>query len=275
MARTIEEICNEILAEKANHSELSGLDSTSDTAIYKLWAYITAVCIWTLEKIYDAHKAEINAAIATKKPHGLMWYREKALQFQYGVDLLPNSEVYNNAGLNESQINLLRIVKYAAVTEVDGKLRIKVAKIVANDLTQLAPGELAAFTNYISRIKDAGVRIKPESLPADALQLGLDIWYNPLVLKSDGTRIDGGNSKPVEDAVKAFLKQLPFNGEYSNTRLVDYLQTVDGVVLPVINYALARYGLFPFASIDEKYIPDAGYLRVSPADLTINYREYV
>jgi hypothetical protein len=79
----------------------------------------------------------------------------------------------------------------------------------------------------------------------------------------------------VKDRILSYLNQLPFNGEFANTRLVDYLQPLDGIQFPVIKLSQAKHGLYPFINIDEKYIPDAGYLSIADADLVINYRPYV
>lgn len=275
MARTIDQIYQAIITQKNNTPELDALNSTSKAAVYNLFGYIIAVVMWTLENLFDLHKSEVDDTIATKKPHTVRWYRDKALLFQYGQNLIAETDRYANTGLNDQQIAAQKIVAQAAVTEIDGKLRIKVAKASGDDLVELLDEELNAFADYIGKIKDAGVKIITDSLPADALKLTLDIWYNPLVLTSTGARIDGAASEPVKDAIKAYLKNLPFNGEFSNTKLTDQLQAVEGVVFPVIKSSQAKYGLFPFSSIDEKYIPDAGYLRIADADLTINYRQYV
>jgi hypothetical protein len=127
----------------------------------------------------------------------------------------------------------------------------------------------------MGRVKDGGVKLIVDSLPPDSLKLDIDIFYDPLILNDQGQRIDGNANQPVPDAIRAYLKLLPFNGEYANTRLTDKMQSVDGVVLPVIKTAWAKYGLFSFAIIDERYIPDAGYLRLDDANLTINWRAYV
>ena len=275
MARTIAEIHQSILVEKSFHQELDSLNSPSKVAIYNLWAYVTAVVMWTLENLFDLHKAEVDNIIATKKPHQLRWYREMALGFQFGQALIPDTGEYDNSGLSVQEVEQRRIIKQAAVTEVDGRLRIKVTKEVGGEFVPLDDAEYAAFKEYSGLRKDAGVRITVDSLPADLLKLELDIWYDPLVLRSDGSRIDGADQQPVKAAIKNYLKNLPFNGEFANSRLVDVLQQVDGVRYPVIRTSQDKYGLLPYTQIDEKYIPDAGFLRIDELELKINYRENV
>lgn len=67
MARTIEEIQAEIYREKENYEELNELNSTSKTALWRLWIYIVAVAIWSLEKLFDLHRADINERIRVQK----------------------------------------------------------------------------------------------------------------------------------------------------------------------------------------------------------------
>jgi hypothetical protein len=148
---------------------------------------------------------------------------------------------------------------------------MKVAKL-GTDLEPLAAGELTAFRAYMARVKDAGVSLQIDSLVADKLKLELDVYYNPLILNSIGQRIDGSDLEPVKNAITKYLQNLPFNGVFVLTYLVDELQKVDGVTIPKVKVAQAKYGLFPFTSINELYQPDSGYLRFEvPGDLVLNY----
>ncbi len=274
MARELTIIQEEIIEQLArNNITVTG----SRTSIRRIWTYVVAFCIWTLEKLFDTHVEEVKRIIETQKPHRLQWYQDMALKFQYGQSLVQESESYANIGLDEEQIEAQKIIKVASVTELGGVLRIKVAKQGSNgELTELdETTELKAFEGYIEKVKDAGVKIICSSEPPDSLMLDLEIFYNPLVLTSEGARIDGNNDEPVKQAVDSYLANLPFNGEYANTRLVDALQKVEGVVLPVIKSAYAQYGSHSFLVVDERYIPDAGYLRIAPGKLTITYRPYV
>lgn len=52
MSRTLPEIQASIFKTKASLEELNGLTSTSKTAIWRLWVYIMAFCIYTLERLF-------------------------------------------------------------------------------------------------------------------------------------------------------------------------------------------------------------------------------
>ena len=275
MARTIDYWYNVIITQKQSTTELDVLDNTSKAANFNLWAYIVAFAMCVLDNLFDGHRTVVDADIAALKPHSVQWYQTLALSFQYGQDTIPGTDQYANTGLTADQVAAQKIIAQAAVTEIDGSLRAKVVKLVNGDYAELTGDELAAHTAFMNKQKDAGVKIIDQSLPPDGLKLTLDIFYDALILKSDGSRIDGRAATPVPDAISAYLKNLKFNGEYANTRLTDQLQLVDGVMLPVIKLAQAQYGGFAYTNIDEVYIPDGGYLRIPDGGLIINYRPYV
>lgn len=276
MARTIQEIYDQIVTAKNAQPELAALDSTSKVAIWALWAYVVAVCVWTLESLFDLHKASVDKAIADMKPHKRRWYRDKALAFQFGQALVTDEDYYDNTGLTSEAIAAMQIVKYAAVNEsADGNLRVKVATEVSGELAPLsiaAPDQLGPFTAYMNLIKDAGVKLVIESLPPDKLQLNIDIYYDPLVVDSTGGRLDGNSVKPVEIAISQYLKNLPFNGEFVLSALTDALQVTPGVVIPQIKFVNISYGGGVWTAVNARYVPYGGYLRIyNPADLIINY----
>jgi len=273
MARTIDEIQQSMLTAIAADATLSPVaTSTSKVAIFRLFTRIVATAIWTVEVLFDTLKAELNELLAALKPHSLRWYANKAKDFQYGYSLPIDTDKYDNTLLTDEEIEDSKIVKYSAVTEGDdGKLRIKVAKEVV-DLEPLAVGELSAFSEYMARIKDAGVRLLISSDTPDKLKLTLKIFYDPLILDSNGQRIDGSDLEPVQNAVKTYLKNLPFNGVFVLAYLVDALQAVDGVVIPHIESCSTSYAAFPFTTVNVQYLPDAGYLRFeNDADLILNF----
>lgn len=276
MAQTIDYWYQQIISRVKADPNLSGLNHTSQVADYKLWAYIVAVVIWSLDKVFDLHRADVDARLALLKPHTVTWYRNLALRFQYGQDLIADTDQYLNAGLDDAAIAAQKIVSQSAVVENDdGTMRMKVVKTVGGDYAQLTDPEKTAFAAYVKYCKDAGVRIFIDSLPPDGLKLFIDIYYNPLVLDATGQRIDGISATPVVDASNTYLKNLKFNGEFAKTRLMDQIQLVDGVELVKINSAQVQYGALPFSEVNERYIPDAGYLRVINEGYTINYIPYV
>ncbi len=276
MARTITEIQNELIAQVQVNATLAPLlNSTSKTAIWRLLTFVIATSVWTLETLFDIFKQDIDEKIAALKPHSLRWYAEKAKAFQYGYNLVVEADYYDNTGIADDVVEASKLVDYSAVVEKERGLRIKVATTVADDLAPLSNLQLTAFIAYMQRVKDAGVKLEITSTVSDSLKLTLDLYYNPLVLNSNGQRLDGEVSEPVQNATKSYLKNLPFNGVFVLQKLVDELQKVDGVNIVDIISAQAKYGALAYQSFSVKYVPDAGYLRfVDNADLIINFIAY-
>lgn len=268
MARTIQEIQTLILQAKAQEPALNELNSTSKVAVWRLWVYIIAVAIWSLEKLFDQHKADIDKRLAELKPHTARWYRSKALAFQYGFDLLPDSDKFNNQGHAEEAIEASKIVKYSAVIESknEGRLIVKIAGEQSEQLQPITEPQKQAFEAYLQEIKDAGVRLSVVNYQPDVLHLQMKIIYDPLVLDSNGQSILHA-TKPVETAIKDYLKRLPFNGELVLAHLIDALQQAEGVKIPHLVLAQSKNitiggGYGAFETIEISKIPTAGYFTI-------------
>ena len=281
MARSIASIQAEIITAKERSAELDTLSSTSKTAIWRLWTYVTATAIWTLENLLDRHKREVDQLLLTKKPHNLLWYKAKAEAFQFGKELKSGTDQYDNTGIDHAEIEKSRLVKHVAIVEnkESGWVRIKATKEVNGELQALsrkAPDELGALNKYMQLIKDAGVKLTVDSLPPDRLKMEIDIYYDAMVLDAEGDRLDGKAINPVKDTIKTYLRNLPFNGEFVLATLTDRLQETTGVMIPQIRHVAASYGERPFENVAVRYIPDAGYMRIydPKADLVINYIPY-
>lgn len=272
MAR-IDEIQELIIQDVQARPELEDLDSESVTAVWRLWTRIAAFFSELLEKIFNLHKTEVDNVIANLKPHSPLWYQNKALLFQYGSDLAEGLDTYDNTGLTEEQIEEQLIVAQAAVTEDGGILVVKIAREVDSELVPLTLEQYEAFTAYINEIKDAGVKLVILSFEPDKLILSVDVYYNPLILNATGQRIDLTNDTPVQDAAKAFLRNMPFDGLYVRDNHEEALKNVDGVVIAKVNVCqAARFDNLNFNNVDVKYQPYSGFMRLyDDTDLTINF----
>jgi len=224
MARTIAAIQASIITAKAADPTLSGLTSTSNSAIWLLWTWVVATCQWTLETLFDAHVAEVNTIIAAQKPHTLQWYAGMAKNFQYGDSLVADADYYNPV------VPAHQLVAYAACIEQLNYLQIKVAKLSSGTLAALASAELTAFTAYMHQVKDAGVRLVITSGAAEVLVTTINIFYDATIMKSDGTLLSTG-AAPIPVAIASYLNSIPFNGVFTYNNLVATLQAVPGVVI--------------------------------------------
>ena len=268
MARSIQDIQQLIYAQKAQEPALENLNSTSKVAMWRLWVYIISVAIWSLEKLFDLHRTDIDKRLTELKPHTARWYRSKALAFQYGYYLAHDSDKYNNQWLTDEQIEASKIIKYSAVVESknEGRLIVKIAGEQGDTLQPITDAQKQAFEAYLQEIKDAGVRLSVVNYQPDVLHLQMKIIYDPLVLDSNGQSIAKA-TKPVEETIISYLKCLPFNGELVLAHLIDALQQAEGIKIPHLVLAQSKNitsggGYGAFETIEISKIPTAGYFTI-------------
>ncbi len=234
-----------------------------------------AIAMFVMQELFDRFKIDISAILNAQLSGTVNWYAYKAMLFQYGMELVPETDFYDNTGLTSEQITATRVVKYAAAVESKDKsiLYVKVATDDENGVRQpLSSAQLTAFKQYLNDVQYAGVRVIVINDPADEMRLIIDIYYDPLVLDETGKRLDGTSNTSVQDAIRNYLANLPFNGTYTNQGLVDTLQVIDGVRIAEIKSAASRYGTYTeFTEINTREIAHAGYYQISDANLNLNF----
>ena len=249
----------------------------SRISLESLLLYIVAFAQWTLEKLFDTHTQEVTDYIATMKPHTLRWYQEKAKAFLYGFNLIDGTDQFDTTGKSDDEIAQAQVVKFAAVTESGATLYLKIAGEESGRPKKLDASQKAAFEAYLHEYKDAGVRVDVTSEQGDYLRLSLDVYYNPLLLTATGQSKSDG-TYPVEDAIKSYIEQLPFNGEYRNNALVDAIQQTTGVVMVQLHSAAQSVDNVTYNPVAAFCTPLAGYFEYDRDGVktiqTINYIPY-
>jgi len=298
MGREIAELQKILLDAKEQSTQLNALDvllpneqnqnivtSTSKVSNWRLWIWIVAFAQYIQEQYWDALKIELEERIATSRIHTPRWYREKALSFLYGVPLVPETDYYDTENLTPQQIESAKIISNAASIRVIqngyGTLRLKVVRTVDGEYAPVLPEHLSALDVYFNEhVADAGTVVNVTTGNADLLKLKLDIYYDPLILGADGSRLDGTALTPVIDEINNFLKSIDFeNGKLILTYLTDRIQKISGVVLPVVREAFSRYGDYQYTTegvqnvglINEIRVADSGYMKLDQESLLINY----
>lgn len=269
MARSIETIFNAIVAAKDADPVLAGLNSGSKTAIWQLWAYITAVSIHALEYLFDLFKIEVEQTIEQKKPGSLVWYRNKALEFRYGSHLIVDA--YGKPSYPASDTNST-LLGECSVTESDTGLIIKLAKRSNETLSPLSQDELDSFITYMKAVKYAGTPIRFISNDAVKLLLQVDVYYDPLLLNGQGKLIIS-NEDTVRNAVEAYLRALPFDGRIARNDLTSAIRNASGVVDVYINQCTLSFDSNEPKPLHVYHLPESGWFELET--LNANYIAYV
>jgi hypothetical protein len=268
--------------QKNAESALSGLTSTSSVAIWNLIFFICAVAIKVIEDLYDVLEADVEERKLEIPTGVLKWYAAESLVFQFGDSLVfQDSFVDENGTTVTLQGKALvypiidldkRVVDLAASDEVGGLLTIKVATITASVAGPLSASELAAFEDYWNEKRFAGTPITFISDDPDLIKAEYLVTYDAEVLDSTGTLLSDGVTKPVEDAIDAFLQTFQtenFNGSMQVVKLTNAIMDATGVLNAVATNIEARPdgGAFidVLASPSQTYNSIAGYMAVDPA----------
>ena len=268
MARTTATIENNILNAIAADSTLSGLNSTSAVAIYRLWAYYIAANQAYEEQLNDLMVANIEATALKLPPGCLPWIQAQAFKFQYSstTPQIINYDATTYTPYYTSVNPTLRIITNCSVANGTlNSVNIKVAKGSAgSNAIPLAADELTAFQFYLNQIKPAGIVYNAISVPADRLKTKATVYYNGAYASVI--------SANLLTAYKNYLNTIPFGGGIKAIDITVALRAVTGVQDVVINEMVARPNSVPFGggnilvsgnayNIYPEYTTIAGYIQ--------------
>lgn len=282
MARTIAEIKKDMadtfIKERAVISSY-GLDGKktfdqqfSPVSIENILFYVFAVALWTLEKLFDAHAEEVDSRIEQLEPHTLRWYVGKAKAFMFGYKLVTDTDYYDTAGMSDTDIEAARVVKYAVATESNTVVYLKVAGEKEGNPCLLTDSQFSALNSYINEIKDAGVSVQIRNEEADHMDIQITVYYDPTLLSSDGVSLTDG-SKPVEDAVRSVITNLPFDGVLRKADLLAAISAAHGVeVADITALRVKPNASSSWTSVVGYNRPYSGYYKIT--QLSVTYEQY-
>jgi hypothetical protein len=281
MARTVAEIKQEMVDQKNAESGLSGLTSTSSTAIWNLLFFICAVAIKVIEDLYDVLEADVEERKLEIPTGVLKWYAAESLVFQYGDSL-----IYSDSYVDENGVTITlegknvvypivdldkRIVELSAADESGGLITIKVAKITSGVAEPLSAGELSAFEDYWKSKRFAGTPLNFVSSNPDLMKSYYIVTYDPELLDSTGTLLSDGVTKPVEVAIDSFLQTFQsenFNGTMQVVKLTSAIMNATGVLnaVPTNIEAKSDGGSYidVLATSGHVYSTTSGYMKIDP-----------
>ena len=221
MARTVNEIKAQMIAEKQAQSSLNALTSTSQTAFWNLYIYLVAVAINIFEQIMDLFKVDIEAIAAKSYPGSRQWIQAKVFEFQYSATNPQYVEMQSDFSLAYPVIDpSLRIVTRCSVNRLLNKtVLIKVAK--SNPPTTLSGSELTALQAYVNDIGFVGIDYTLLSELPDRMGLSGEIFYNG--------QYAANIQASVINALNNYLASIPFDGVVNVQAVEDVILSVEGV----------------------------------------------
>lgn len=226
MARSIEEIQNEMIAAKDADPNLVALNSPSQTAIWRLWTFIVAVAINLHEQFLDLGILEMEQIARDAIAGTADWLQQRVLEFQYDENDPQVITVIDGRATYPVVDPALRIVTRASVKEQSsGRVLVKVAK-GETPLSPLNTNELNALIGYLDKVGFVGIPIDTISLNADRFRFEGEIFYS-------GEYVETTVKQAVIDAITLYLDNISienFDGTVTREKVIDAIQQVDGVV---------------------------------------------
>lgn len=224
MARTTTEI--QAALDAAYKSEFGLTDEqVSNAGRWKLIRGIVSLSIFSLEKLFDLFKAEVNNLNAASEVGGFRWWKNKLLDFQYGDPLIEENGRLFYLQIDDSK----KIIKKCSVIEDESLLKLKIAGTEAGELVKITDtAERAAIESYIKDIKPAGVQTM--ILSSDADLLAFDV-----VFVFDGKLVQADFENETETAINFYLNNIDFDGEFRINKFRDSLEFVPGMIDVFIN----------------------------------------
>lgn len=259
MARTIQEIRNQIISEKNNMPELATFNSNSNTAVWRLWVNFFAFVIYTFERFLDVFKGEVQAIIDSRRIGTLAWYVSVAKDFQKGDTL----QEFQTGDFGYEVIDgTKKIIKQASAKQTLSTITLKVAKENPTTLQseKLTDTEKTQFQSYMELVKFAGTRINYISLDADQLNIVCDVWY-------DGLYATNEVQTALQTTIQSYLKNLAFNGIVNKNELIEKMRSTKGVADVVLTTIQAVSGTSNTPIVRE-YETFAGYMILNDFQIT-------
>lgn len=238
MARTIDQIQQEIIAQKEATPELSGL-SGSRRAMWRLWTRVIATIMATAEQLADVFKSDIEKQLAKGAPSTPLWIQDQVFKFQYDA-INPQVLVMDNFAPSYATVDeTLRIVTRCSVkADFSNVVNVKVAK---SDIPEpLDNSEKSALQDYVTMIGTAGINYLVSSSESDKLYVEADIYYRG--------QYSAIISDTVKTAISSFLSSIPFDGTLLLSDLEIAIKSVAGVKDVVLKNVYARKDITSFAS---------------------------
>ena len=188
---------------------------------------VVASCVYVVESLFNRHRQEVDEIAERASVASIPWYHDKVMAYQHGDALVLNEETM--AYGYEDVAPERQVVKYAAVRDMGNWLKIMASGDQNGRPVKLTDEQLDGLAEYVDRVKIAGVMTSVVSADADRIQIAAQVVVDPLVLRTDGSRITDG-SFPVREAVESYLAGIVYGGKLNKTKLVDAMQEATGVV---------------------------------------------
>jgi hypothetical protein len=224
----------------------------SKVSLESIIFYICAYVVWLRETALDSWREDVDATALATRYGTKEWWHKIALAWQDGdmTSVIDGAVAYSIIDETKQK------VKFCAVVEEGRTLYLRVAGGTASALTPLTNDELIRLQSYLNDVKPLGIRSVAQSYPADNLAIQANVYY-------DGERILAELESEVNSAIDHYLSSIVFGGLIFKSKLIDAIQSVNGVKDVEIISITATPSGGSSVVVGRSYQPKAGYAKVS------------
>ena len=286
MARSFLEIQQMMLTAKADATQLNalqllttseidlnGVNSTSKVGTWRLIIWIVSFCIWMHEQISKKNAENsrplnrpnfISMVLNFHDGFPLVWLNGL---FQYDLTLVPNPDN-------------LKIIDRCALLEGNGQLVVKVAHDNNGVLEPIDPAAADRLKLYIVSQLQPGPEVVLINKTADLLKATIRIYVDPQTIDLvTGERLPVGSGVfPVDNAIKEYLTGLTkaeLNGAFVVNKFKQTIEAESGIDLVEVDVMQSSFEAAPFTDFSGWKVPESGYFKLEPANLTKTFLPYV
>lgn len=183
------------------------------------WRIIAAKVVRMIEQLLDAHKGDVESQLQKKQYGTETWYKDVALMYQHGDVIEVDEYGLPYYGLVDTS---KRIIAQCAIVAEPGMVRVKVARLVNDELIPLSAEQMAGFTQYMQMRMPIGLNMLVVSAIADRVQLHANVVIGGQYLPNDV-------ADRLIDGLAAYQKSFEFNGYIGISDFYNVFNSIEGV----------------------------------------------
>lgn len=272
MSRNLTTIYTEAVEYRNKYLELTEVTNDSKMSVINAFTWVVSALIYSFENILDVFTVDIAEVLNNRINGTPAYYVNSLLKYQKGDTLTVNAEgtgfSYDSVDTNKRTVTKVSYEEAYSSEYKDTVLLLKAATGTTDALEQIDAAELVNLNAYVNQIKFAGTKVKVVSRKGDILVPKVTVYYDGAV------SIDDVYTN-IENALIAYIGNLPFDSTVYASQVVDAIQSAEHVSDVYINPSassdqgiyIAKYDdnnvLGTMTKIDRTTKTNSGYLKES------------
>lgn len=263
MADNYDVWADKIITQKDSEDDLI-VDTTSKAGDWRNWANMIGHICHDIEKLWEGQITLFKNKAKARPLMTIAYYQGLALAFQYGdiLRFLGNKFGYATIDTTVQVCNVVQVIVHKVETGATDQKGLRIhpgfKSLTTGTIAPLSALEQTEFEAYMEELKPCGRRIEYFGGAAGNLILTFVVYYDPLILNSDGSLFLDPATNPINDAVLSYQNDyVNKKGQFNQSELRKRLFQIDGV--EDLTYTHHRYDILGGTTyVDE--VAEGGFL---------------